>query len=678
MMAVLRFAQAVQLSAKTYLVWVMLALLISWAAPVSDTYAQTVTDNATMMRAPPPPDEDAPPFNDARGVIQDVPRTMITNQVYDVWVMMKNTGTLEWNSWGNYRLGVIGGDYWGIGRVELPGIVPPDSSPTFRFQVRAPSTPGTYTFQWRMVQDGVEWFGVPSTAVTVTVRDPINNASYVSHYQTTEMQTGQRYDVSVTMYNNGESTWSRALEYTLMAQGPHNNTTWGFNRVPLPVAEVRPGESVTFTFPVTAPATAGAYISQWGMQRERYGSFGVSTNAVSVNVTAPYNDAQVVSVNVPARMQTRQSYNVAVTMRNSGTTTWAPGANYNLGSQNPHDNQIWGLGRVAVATPVAPGQQYTFNFPVTAPAPGDYTMQWGMVQDGVQWFGPGASSPVTVTEDLSRVTFIHTDGLGSPVARTDGNGNPVSQSRYEPYGYVASGATPTIGFTGHVNDADTGLTYMQQRYYDPVAGRFLSIDPVVTDANTGSSFNRYAYAINNPFKFIDPDGRKEEQREITPEDRRRAREEARKIYEETRITTQRCAEQTCTNSENAVAALQGIWSVFTGAGNSIRFVARGIGVLGPEEKKKWNEESKRVDDFVSRYRNDPAFKREVDQGARDVAGKVLTENSNGAGKAYISARAATGIITGLGPAAVIGDTVRAVEQGNGMAESLISGGILGE
>ena len=38
-------------------------------------------------------------------------------------------------------------------------------------------------------------------------------------------------------------------------------------------------------------------------------------------------------------------------------------------------------------------------------------------------------------------------------------------------------------------------------------GRFLSIDPVTTDANTGSSFNRYNYAYNNPYKYVDPDGR---------------------------------------------------------------------------------------------------------------------------------------------------------------------------
>jgi len=64
-----------------------------------------------------------------------------------------------------------------------------------------------------------------------------------------------------------------------------------------------------------------------------------------------------------------------------------------------------------------------------------------------------------------------------------------------------------LGFTGHVNDAGTGLVYMQQRYYDPIAGRFLSVDPVVTDANTGKMFGRYTYVENNPCAKIDPDGR---------------------------------------------------------------------------------------------------------------------------------------------------------------------------
>jgi RHS repeat-associated protein len=105
------------------------------------------------------------------------------------------------------------------------------------------------------------------------------------------------------------------------------------------------------------------------------------------------------------------------------------------------------------------------------------------------------------------VQYDHTDGLGSPVALTDAAGKLISRTRYEPYGQTAAGATPVIGFTGHVNAPDIGLAYMQQRYYDPVAGRFLSIDPVVTDANTGSSFNRYSYGDNSPYKYTDPDGR---------------------------------------------------------------------------------------------------------------------------------------------------------------------------
>ncbi|MEJ7806994.1 MAG: RHS repeat-associated core domain-containing protein [Telluria sp.] len=107
----------------------------------------------------------------------------------------------------------------------------------------------------------------------------------------------------------------------------------------------------------------------------------------------------------------------------------------------------------------------------------------------------------------SGVSYSHTDGLGSPVARTNEAGALACRTRYEPYGQVAAGATQTIGFTGHVNDVETGLTYMQQRYYDPIAGRFLSIDPVITDANTGASFNRYFYANNSPYSFVDPDGR---------------------------------------------------------------------------------------------------------------------------------------------------------------------------
>ncbi|WP_313036757.1 RHS repeat-associated core domain-containing protein, partial [Stenotrophomonas acidaminiphila] len=47
----------------------------------------------------------------------------------------------------------------------------------------------------------------------------------------------------------------------------------------------------------------------------------------------------------------------------------------------------------------------------------------------------------------------------------------------------------------------------QQRYYDPLIPRFLSVDPITAYSNPVGAFNRYWYANNNPYKFTDPDGR---------------------------------------------------------------------------------------------------------------------------------------------------------------------------
>jgi RHS repeat-associated protein len=103
-------------------------------------------------------------------------------------------------------------------------------------------------------------------------------------------------------------------------------------------------------------------------------------------------------------------------------------------------------------------------------------------------------------------TYLHTDALGSPVVETSSTGDIIDSTKYKPYG-EPSEYKQAPGFTGHVTDALTGLSYMQQRYYDPVLGRFLSVDPFPTDTSTGDEFNRYVYAGNNPYKFVDPDGR---------------------------------------------------------------------------------------------------------------------------------------------------------------------------
>ncbi|MEL4892303.1 RHS domain-containing protein [Xanthomonas protegens] len=106
------------------------------------------------------------------------------------------------------------------------------------------------------------------------------------------------------------------------------------------------------------------------------------------------------------------------------------------------------------------------------------------------------------------VEYFHTDALGTPIAVTDTSGTLIETSEYEPYGKLLNRpVTDGPGFTGHVQDAATGLTYMQQRYYDPVIGRFLSVDPVTPYKSPSVQFNRYGYARNSPYRFYDPDGR---------------------------------------------------------------------------------------------------------------------------------------------------------------------------
>ena len=115
-------------------------------------------------------------------------------------------------------------------------------------------------------------------------------------------------------------------------------------------------------------------------------------------------------------------------------------------------------------------------------------------------------SPVAIAQ--TTVTYIHTDALGSVVAESDANGNVIKRYDYEPYGAVTGGQiTDGPGYTGHVSDSATGLSYMQQRYLDPQLGVFLSVDPVTAYEQPVGQFNRYRYANGNPYRFVDPDGR---------------------------------------------------------------------------------------------------------------------------------------------------------------------------
>ena len=113
-----------------------------------------------------------------------------------------------------------------------------------------------------------------------------------------------------------------------------------------------------------------------------------------------------------------------------------------------------------------------------------------------------------LSSSTATVKYQHVDALGTPIAVTNAAKATIETGEYEPYGRLVN--KPLFdgpGYTGHVQDAATGLTYMQQRYYDPELGLFLSVDPVTAYGSPVAQFHRYRYANNNPYKLVDPDGR---------------------------------------------------------------------------------------------------------------------------------------------------------------------------
>ncbi len=118
---------------------------------------------------------------------------------------------------------------------------------------------------------------------------------------------------------------------------------------------------------------------------------------------------------------------------------------------------------------------------------------------------------LTTAAGAGTITYYHNDLAGSPAVATDASGQVIWRESYRPYGERLTNApassTNDVWFTSRRQDQETGLVYMGARYYDPVAGRFLSTDPKGFDEANIHTFNRYAYANNNPYRYKDPDGR---------------------------------------------------------------------------------------------------------------------------------------------------------------------------
>ncbi|MGW5396407.1 RHS repeat domain-containing protein [Streptomyces sp. NPDC003952] len=105
------------------------------------------------------------------------------------------------------------------------------------------------------------------------------------------------------------------------------------------------------------------------------------------------------------------------------------------------------------------------------------------------------------------VSYLITDHQGTAMTAIALTTLGITRRKQVPFGELRSTQSDAFGprgFVGGTTDP-TGLTHLGAREYDPVLGRFLSVDPIIDDGDP-AQMNAYSYAHNNPVTKSDPDG----------------------------------------------------------------------------------------------------------------------------------------------------------------------------
>ncbi|MCG7852101.1 MAG: hypothetical protein MIO92_06230, partial [Methanosarcinaceae archaeon] len=108
--------------------------------------------------------------------------------------------------------------------------------------------------------------------------------------------------------------------------------------------------------------------------------------------------------------------------------------------------------------------------------------------------------------------FYTPDQINSTRVVTDDMGTVVYSAAHDPYGGIqqtwVNTFDPTPKFSGKERDSESGLDYFGARYYDKAQYRFISVDSIRNASHFNPQrTNLYAYCMNNPISYLDPDGR---------------------------------------------------------------------------------------------------------------------------------------------------------------------------
>ena len=140
---------------------------------------------------------------------------------------------------------------------------------------------------------------------------------------------------------------------------------------------------------------------------------------------------------------------------------------------------------------------------------GEYSSTGTLVQETI-WL---ADTPVATIRPGTPaiIYYVHADQLNAPRMATRPSDNKVAwRWDTDPFGTSAPNQNPqslgtfvyNLRFPGQLFDSETSINYNYFRDYDSQVGRYVESDPIGLNAGV----NTYAYALNGPLKFVDPNG----------------------------------------------------------------------------------------------------------------------------------------------------------------------------
>ena len=249
-------------------------------------------------------------------------------------------------------------------------------------------------------------------------------------------------------------------------------------------------------------ATSGSYA--WGLSY----SYDPWANLLSANTTqgtapslcvvaAPTNQFSSTCTGL-----TSFSYDAAGNMLNDGTNSYSYDAENHVLTAAGLTYSYDGDGKRIMKSS---GKIYWFGAGSGAL---DETDAGGNLTDEYVFFG---GSRIARRDSSSNVVYYFADHVGTARVVTNSAGVIQDDSDFYPFGgenVILSSSGNSYKFTGKERDAESGLHNFGARYFSSSLGRFISSDPsnISIEFRMPQSWNRYAYALNNPLAMVDDNG----------------------------------------------------------------------------------------------------------------------------------------------------------------------------